>query len=97
MYKSLWYLAGVYAIAVTMACHSKKEEKNEIAKLSVTNPLFMDTAFLKEYVAEIPSIQNIEVRVRVNGFLETINVHEGQLVNAGQTLFTIRSREYEAE
>ena len=97
MYKSLFYLAGVCAIAVTMACNTKKEEKNEIAKLSVTNPLLMDTAFLKDYVAEIQSIQNIEVRAKVKGFLETINVDEGQLVNAGQMLFTIRSREIEAE
>ena len=97
MYKSLFYLAGVCAIAVTIACNTKKEEKNEITKLSVTNPLLMDTAFLKDYVAEIQSIQNIEVRAKVKGFLETINVDEGQLVNAGQMLFTIRSREIEAE
>ena len=47
--------------------------------------------------AQIQSIQNIEVRAKVKGYVETINVDEGQNVRAGQLLFTIRPREYEAE
>ena len=51
----------------------------------------------KEYVAQIQSLQNIEIRAKVKGFIETINVDEGQVVKKGQLLFTIRPREYEAE
>lgn len=79
------------------ACNSKKEAKVETGKYSVTNPLLLDTSFAKEYVAEIQSFQNVEIRAKVKGFIEKINVDEGQQVHAGQLLFTIRPKEYEAE
>jgi len=79
------------------ACNSKKEAKVETGKYAVTNPLVLDTSFTKEYVAEIQSFQNVEIRAKVKGFIEKINVDEGQRVQAGQLLFTIRPKEYEAE
>jgi membrane fusion protein (multidrug efflux system) len=79
------------------ACSSKKESKKENGKYNATTPLLLDTLFTKEYVSEIQSVQNIEIRAKVKGFIESINVDEGQHVKAGQILFTIRPREYEAE
>ena len=96
MNKSL-LLIGLFALACFTACKSKKEEKKEGVKLPVTSPVLMDTSFTKEYVAEIQSVQNIELRAKVKGYLETMHVDEGQFVKAGQLLFTIRSREYDAE
>lgn len=80
-----------------MSCTAKTEEKKELARLSVTSPLVTDTSFVKEYVAEIQSVQNVELHAKVKGFLEAIHVDEGQRVNAGQPLFDIRSREFEAD
>ncbi len=96
MHKSILFICLFAFIGLT-ACKIKKEEKPEQAKLTITNPVMMDTSFTKEYVAEIQSIQNIELRAKVKGYLETVLVDEGQLVNTGQMLFTIRSREYDAE
>lgn len=79
------------------ACKTKKEEQVEIGKYNATSPLMVDTTFTKEYVAQVQSLQNIEIRAKVKGYIETINADEGQLVHAGQLLFTIRPREYEAE
>lgn len=91
-------LISLFASVGFSACsHKKEEEKKEVVKLPVTNPIVMDTTITKDYIAEIQSIQNIEVRAKVKGFLETISVDEGQRVEAGRMLFTIRSREYEAE
>ncbi len=90
-------LISLFATVCFTACKSKKEEKVEAGKYTVTSPLLMDTSFKKDYVAEIQSLQNIEIRAKVKGFIETINVDEGQHVTAGQLLFTIRPREYEAE
>jgi membrane fusion protein, multidrug efflux system len=97
MFKTVLFTIGMVAITGIVACNSKKEEKKERSRLSVTSPMVMDTSLLKDYVAEIQSIQNIEVRAKVKGFLEAIYVDEGQRVTAGQTLFVIRSREFEAE
>ena len=96
MNKSLLLIA-LFGMACFTACKSKKEEKKETVKLPVTSPVLMDTSFTKEYVAEIQSVQNIELRAKVKGYLETMHVDEGQFVKAGQLLFTIRSREYDAE
>ena len=97
MNKSLLWLC-LFTIAGFTACKSKKEEeKSELNKLTITSPVLMDTSFTKDYVAEIQSIQNIEIRAKIKGYLESIHVDEGQHVNAGQLLFTIKSREYEAE
>jgi membrane fusion protein (multidrug efflux system) len=85
------------AVLSLSACSSKKEAKEAIGKFTITSPLVTDTSFTKEYVAEIQSLQNVEIRGKVKGFIEKIYVDEGQKVKAGQLLFTIRPREYEAE
>lgn len=90
-------LLVVLALIGFIACKTKKEEKMSIGQFLVTKPLQVDTSFTKEYVAEIQSLQNVEIRAKVKGFIESINVDEGQHVKAGQLLFTIRPREYEAE
>lgn len=96
MKKNLFTLGLVFYVTFS-ACTVKKEEKTETGKYTVTSPVVMDTSFTKEYVAQIQSLQNIEIRAKVKGFIETINVDEGQVVKKGQLLFTIRPREYEAE
>lgn len=96
MNKSILSLSIIASLLLS-ACGAKKEEKEEVGKYTVTNPLLIDTTYTKEYVAQIQSIQNIEIRAKVEGFVESINVDEGQQVKAGQLMFTIRPREYEAE
>ena len=79
------------------ACNSKIEEKKEEGKFTVTSPVMLDTSYIKEYVAEIQSLQNIEIHAKVDGYIESIKVDEGEHVSAGQLLFTISPREYEAD
>jgi membrane fusion protein (multidrug efflux system) len=96
MNKSIWQISLAIAIGLT-ACTTHKEEKSEESTFTVTSPLIMDTSFTKEYVAQIQSMQNIEIRAKVEGYLESINVDEGQHVSAGQVLFNIMPKEYQAE
>jgi len=63
----------------------------------VTNPVKIDTTFTKEYVSQIKSVRNIEIRAQEKGFLQEIYVDEGQFVKAGQLLFKIMPKFYEAE
>jgi len=86
-----------FTLVLFAACKGKQEDIKEEGKYTTTSPLIMDTSFVKEYVAQIQSIQNIEIRAKVKGYIERINVDEGELVKEGQLLFTIRPREYEAE
>ena len=89
--------AGFCAFVCLTSCAPKKEKKEEAGKYAVTCPLRVDTSFTKEYVAQIRSIKNIEIRAQEKGFLQNIYVDEGQFVKAGQVLFKIMPKIYEAE
>ncbi len=79
------------------SCSSKEEKKEEEVKYEVTTPLKMDTSYTKEYVSQIKSVRNIEIRTQEKGFLQNIYVDEGQYVKANQILFRIMPKIYEAE
>jgi membrane fusion protein (multidrug efflux system) len=93
----LLLLPIAYILITITGCASKKIEGEEQGKFTVTNPLKVDTSFTKTYVAQIQSIKNIEIRAQEKGYLESINVDEGQYVHAGQVLFRIMPKVYEAE
>ncbi|MBL4677568.1 MAG: efflux RND transporter periplasmic adaptor subunit [Mucilaginibacter sp.] len=79
-------------------CTSNKEEKTEeTATYAATSPLKIDTSYTKEYVSQIKSVRNIEVRAQEKGYLQKIYVDEGQFVKAGQPLFRIMPQAFEAE
>ncbi|WP_448636428.1 efflux RND transporter periplasmic adaptor subunit [Pedobacter panaciterrae] len=68
-----------------------------MSKYAVTTPLKIDTSFTKEYVSQIKSVRNIEIRAQEKGYMQNIYVDEGQSVKAGQLLFRIMPKMYEAE
>lgn len=85
------------AVLLLFSCNEKKEEKQEDSVYPVTSPVKMDTIINKDFVAQVQSVKNIEVRAQEKGFLEKIYVDEGQYVKAGQTLFRIMPQVYQAE
>lgn len=90
-------ITGLMVTLFLVSCNSKKEEKEESTKFTVTNPVVIDTSFTKQYVSQIKSVRNIEIRAQEKGFLQNIYVDEGQYVKAGQLLFRIMPKMYEAE
>lgn len=62
--------------------------------LTLTNT---DTLLEKEYVTQIQSVKNVELRSQASGFLEKIYVDEGQAVTKGQLLFQLNSSRYQSE
>jgi membrane fusion protein (multidrug efflux system) len=95
--KRILLFAGFVALLCNLSCNQKKETKEEEGKYAVTNPVRIDTSFIKEYVSQIRSVRNIEIRAQEKGFLQNIYVDEGQFVQAGQLLFRIMPKMYEAE
>ena len=95
--KKIVMLMGLAAVLYASSCTSKAEEKEESYKYVVTSPLQVDTSYVKEYVSQIKSVRNIEIRAQEKGFLQNIYVDEGQSVSAGQLLFRIMPKIYEAE
>ncbi len=50
-----------------------------------------------EYTGRLEATENVEVRARVNGYLQSIHFKDGQLVKKGDLLFVIDPRPYQAE
>ncbi|PZP44217.1 MAG: efflux RND transporter periplasmic adaptor subunit [Pseudopedobacter saltans] len=57
----------------------------------------IDTSALlyTEYPATLKGVQDIEIRPKIDGYIDKVWVDEGQSVKKGQVLFTIRNPEYE--
>jgi membrane fusion protein (multidrug efflux system) len=90
------------ATVLLAACSTKSPNESsgnntEPKVLPVTNVMVKDTNLYREYVADVQAVQNVELRARVQGFLERIYVDEGQVVKKGQILFKINDEEYRAE
>lgn len=90
----------VVMVVFLAACSDEKRAARNaeaLKVLPVTHVLVKDTNLYREYVADIQAVQNVELRARVQGFLERIYVDEGQVVRKGQLLFKINDEEYRAE
>ncbi|WP_395744479.1 efflux RND transporter periplasmic adaptor subunit [Prosthecobacter sp.] len=94
-------LAAAAAFALT-GCHHEDHahhaegEEEEEPQLILTNPVRRDTVITRDYVCQIRSCRNIEVRALERGYLETVAVNEGQMVKEGQEMFKILPRVFNA-
>jgi RND family efflux transporter, MFP subunit len=79
------------------ACSSAKKENKTVENFQVATPIVTDTCVMKDYVADIQALQNVELRSRVKGYLDKVNVDEGKAVKQGQVLFVISSLDYKEE
>lgn len=97
MKKKMSISIALTALLLIFNCKDKKEEKEETAIYPTTSPVKMDTIITKEFVSQIRSEKNIEIRAQEKGFLEKVYVDEGQHVQAGQVLFRIMPQIYQAD
>lgn len=95
--KRIIMLLSILPMLYLIGCTSKSVEHEESTKFTVTSPFKTDTSFSKEYVSQIKSLRNIEIRAQEKGYLQNVYVDEGQYVKAGQLLFRIMPKMYEAE
>ena len=95
--KKLSLLAIAAAATVLVSCGNKGGRPNfgdnEFPVQEVTT---VSASMQTTYPAIIKGIHDVEIRPKVSGFLVQINVHEGQTVSAGQTLFVIDNATYQA-
>lgn len=93
----------LYALTISglvMGCTAQGGEITDTTTetaLPVTQLITKDTTLHTDYVSDIQAVRHIEVRARINGFIDKIYVDEGQEVSEGQVLFKLNSKEHEAE
>jgi RND family efflux transporter MFP subunit len=89
----------LFSLFAFMACKDKEKGGTAelIPSLPVVEVIQKDTILQTDYVADIQAVKNVEVRARVQGFLEKILVDEGHEVKKGQPMFQINDLEYKTE
>ncbi len=96
-------LLAAAAILLTNCGGDKKEEKTAAAAAGpvvsvVVAPVVQKTVpLLTELTARTDATESVEIRARVKAFLASQSYAEGTMVKAGQVLFTLDKREYEAQ
>jgi membrane fusion protein (multidrug efflux system) len=98
----MWPAVFAAAALLAVGCGGKKEAAQENtpspAVAVVVAPVVQKTVPLyTELTARTDATNSVEIRARVKAFLKTQNYTEGSLVKAGQVLFTLDCREFDAQ
>ncbi|MGB5831552.1 MAG: efflux RND transporter periplasmic adaptor subunit [Thiohalocapsa sp.] len=64
--------------------------------MSVSKPVSKEIVEWDEYTARIEAVEEVEVRARVSGYLESVEFTDGAVVDKGDLLFVIDRRPFEA-
>lgn len=70
---------------------------SEPDEVYVAAPISRPVEIWDDFTARIEAVKSVEIRTRVDGYLEKVNFSEGQLVEEGDLLFVIDRRPYLAK
>ena len=93
---SAFALAGAAFIAVSGCGKKAPQMAHSAPEVQVSKPVKKTFEVWDEYTARVEPLEFVELRSRVSGYLEKIFFKEGQIVKAGDLLFVIDPRPYEA-
>jgi len=65
--------------------------------VTVAHPLTKEIVDYDEFTARLDAIHSVDIRARVTGYLQKVNFKDGAEVKAGDLLFIIDPRPYQAE
>jgi membrane fusion protein (multidrug efflux system) len=85
-------MRAVAAFALISCAQIDEPAADQVLRLPVASPELKTTSVEREYVAEIRAVRHAEIRSRFKGVLEAVSVDDGQLVKAGDLMFTINAR-----
>jgi membrane fusion protein (multidrug efflux system) len=88
--------AGVFAAALSIACEQPAPAAPPPPEVYVAGVIQRDVPVYLELVGQTEGFQDVDIRARVEGFLETVNFQEGSFVKRGDLLYTIDRKPLEA-
>ncbi|SDC62096.1 efflux RND transporter periplasmic adaptor subunit [Paraburkholderia lycopersici] len=85
-------------LATVLGCHENKPAAATppAASVDVINVALRDVPVVFEFVGQTQSSQQVEIRSRVNGFLEKRVYREGSLVHQGDVMFIMDRKPFQA-
>src|SRR5205809_7589406 len=97
---ALHSLLVVAVIFVVAGCErqagSKTTTPSPLLEVLVAEVIQQDVPIYFEWIGTTEGYVNAQIRPRVQGYLQSRDYKEGSLIKAGQPMFTIDPREYQA-
>jgi RND family efflux transporter MFP subunit len=89
--------AVVSAALLLVSCSPPKAVPPPVPNVTVNQPRLTMVTNWDEYPGHIEAVQMVEVRPRVSGYIESIHFEDGSEVKAGDLLFVIDPKPYQAD
>jgi len=90
----VYLFSSIFTSCMFSSAETTTSNENSIPEIPVVEVL-SDTVVLEEYFpASIEGINSVEIRTKVDGYLSSIHIEEGDFVKKGQLLFTIDDRPF---
>ena len=86
----------ILVFGFVVGCGKPPTSQTPLPRVSVVQPTSREVTEWDEFMGRLEPIRMVEVRARVNGYLDSIHFTDGQQVKAGQLLFVIDPRPYAA-
>jgi RND family efflux transporter MFP subunit len=99
----LWHYLSPYALSGLLLLMTACNQQQPTAapppppKVTVGQPIPREVVEWEEYTGRLEALESVEVRARVNGYLQSIHFKNGTTVKQGDLLFVIDPRPYQAE
>ena len=90
-------LLPILSVAVLTACSPPKHAALPIPKVTVSQPQLATVTNWDEYPGHLEAVEMVEIRPRVAGYIDSIHFQDGTEVKAGDLLFVIDPRPYQAD
>jgi RND family efflux transporter MFP subunit len=95
-------VAAVAALLIIAGCDESNNQAQQGGAppppaVTVATPLVKKLIEYDEVTGRFEAVEDVIVRARVTGYVENINFEDGQTVEAGQVLFSIDPRTYQAD
>jgi RND family efflux transporter MFP subunit len=94
---SRYALSGLLLLMTACAQQQPAAPPPPPPKVTVSQPVSREVTEWEEYTGRLEAIESVEVRARVNGYLQSIHFKNGVTVKQGDLLFVIDPRPYQTE
>lgn len=90
---------SIFFIGLIASCgnKAKSEQKQQIGTYQVLDIEKASTTIIDEYPATIKGSVDVDIRPKIDGYIEEVYVHEGEFVSKGQLLFKIDNPKYKQD
>jgi membrane fusion protein (multidrug efflux system) len=92
-------IVALSTLAMLLACQTKQEvqQQEAVEEYPVEVLQIEKTTLFNDYPVTLQGVKEVELRPKIDGFIEQILVDEGQEVKKGQLLFRIYAPQYKEE